>query len=116
MDEAERPCDRVLLIDHGTVTALGTPAGLAQSAGGGTHLRFVPSVPFDAQVLAVLPEVTEVAREGPRVRVTGTGDLVGAVVRALEAADVQARDMQVESATLDDAYVRLTNGKEAQRP
>jgi ABC-2 type transport system ATP-binding protein len=51
-------------------------------------------------VVAVLPEVTEVAREGRRVRVTGTGDLVGAVVRALEVAGVQARDMQVESATL----------------
>jgi len=116
MDEAERLCDRVLLIDHGAVTALDTPAGLAQSAGGGTHLRFVPSIPFDIRVLTVLPEVTDVAREGQRVWVTGTGDLVSAVVRALEAAGVQARDMQVESATLDDAYVRLINGKEAQRP
>jgi ABC-2 type transport system ATP-binding protein len=117
MDEAERLCDRVLLIDHGAVAALGTPAGLAQSAGGGTHLRFVPSVPFDTRMLTVLPEVTDVAREGQRIRVTGTGDLVGAVVRALEAAGVQARDMQVESATLDDAYVRLTHHlEEAQRP
>jgi ABC-2 type transport system ATP-binding protein len=117
MDEAERLCDRVLLIDHGAVAALDTPAGLAQSAGGGTHLRFVPSIPFDSRVLTVLPEVTDVAREGPRVRVTGTGDLVGAVVRALEAAGVQARDMQVESVTLDDAYLRLTHRhEEAQRP
>ena len=116
MDEAERLCDRVLLIDHGMVTALDTPAGLAQSAGGGTHLRFVPSIPFDVRVLTVLPGVSEVAREGQRIRVTGTGDLVGAVIRSLAAAGVQAQDMQVESATLDDAYVRLTHrGKEAQR-
>jgi ABC-2 type transport system ATP-binding protein len=114
MDEAERLCDRVLLIDHGMVTVLGTPAGLAQSAGGGMHLRFVPSIPFDIRVLTVLPEVTEVGREGQRIRVTGTGDLVGAVIRALEAAGVQARGLQVESASLDDAYVRLI--KEAQQP
>jgi len=117
MDEAERLCDRVLLIDHGMVTALDTPAGLARGAGGGTHLRFVPSASLDTRVLTVLPEVTEVAHEGHRIRVTGTGDLVGAVVRALEAAGVQARDLQVESATLDDAYVRLTHRREeAQRP
>jgi ABC-2 type transport system ATP-binding protein len=109
MDEAERLCDRILLIDHGTVAALDTPAGLARSAGGGTHIRFVPSNWFDDRVLTILPEVTEVAREGERIRVTGTGDVVTAVIRALETAGVQARDVQVESATLDDAYVRLTH-------
>ena len=57
----------------------------------------------------MLPEVTEVAREGQRIRVTGTGDLVSAVVSALQAAGVEAREMQVESATLDDAYLRLTH-------
>jgi ABC-2 type transport system ATP-binding protein len=118
MDEAERLCDRVLLIDQGMVTALDTPAGLAQSAGGGTHLRFVPSTSFDTRVLTLLPEVTEVSHEGQRIRVTGTGDLVGAVIRALEGADVQAQSMQVESATLDDAYVRLIHHdrEEALRP
>jgi len=117
MDEAERLCDRVLLIDHGTVAALDTPAGLAQRAGGGTHLRFVPSIPLADRVLTVLPEVSEIAREGGRIRVTGTGDVVTAVIRALEAAGVQARDIQVESATLDDAYVRLTHHREeAVRP
>ena len=117
MDEAERLCDRVLLIDHGTVAALDTPAGLAQRASGGTHLRFVPSIPLADRVLTVLPEVSEIAREGGRIRVTGTGDVVTAVIRALEAAGVQARDIQVESATLDDAYVRLTHHREeAVRP
>jgi ABC-2 type transport system ATP-binding protein len=118
MDEAERLCDRVLLIDRGTVTALDTPAALAQRAGGGTHLRFVPSASFDTRVLTALPEVTEISHEGQRIRVTGTGDLVGAVIGALEGAGVQAQGMQVESATLDDAYVRLIHHdrEEAPRP
>jgi ABC-2 type transport system ATP-binding protein len=114
MDEAERLCDRVLLIDRGRVAALDTPARLAESTGGGTHLRFVPSAPFADRVLTMLPEVTELEHQGPRIRVTGTGDLVSAVIRALQAAGVQAQEMQVESATLDDAYVRLTR-KEALR-
>jgi len=109
MDEAERLCDRVMLIDHGLVTALDTPVGLAGHAGGSTHLRFVPSAPFPDQVLTVLPGVTEIEHEGQRIRVTGTGDLVSTVIRALQAAGVEAREVQVESATLDDAYVRLTH-------
>jgi ABC-2 type transport system ATP-binding protein len=121
MDEAERLCDRVMLIDRGKVAALDTPAGLAEREGGGSHLRFVPSAPFADQVLTVLPEVAEVAHDGQRIRVTGTGDLVSAVIRALGAAGVEARDIQVESATLDDAYLRLIHHaghdhKEALRP
>ena len=121
MDEAERLCDRVMLIDRGAVAALDTPARLAEKAGGGSHLRFVPSVPFADELLTTLPGVIEVAHEGERVRVSGTGDLVGTVIMALQAAGVQARDVQVESATLDDAYVRLIHRaadepKEASRP
>lgn len=107
MDEAERLCDRVMLIDRGVVAALDTPARLAEKAGGGSHLRFVPSVPFADELLTTLPGVIEVAHEGKRVRVSGTGDLVGTVITVLQAAGVQVRDVQVESATLDDAYVRL---------
>jgi len=109
MDEAERLCDRVMLIDHGTVAALDTPAALARSAGGGSYLRFVPSAPFADEVLTRLGEVTALDHAGQRIQVTGTGDLVAAVIRALEAAGVEARDVQAESATLDDAYVRLVH-------
>jgi ABC-2 type transport system ATP-binding protein len=119
MDEAERLCDRVMLINHGKIAALDSPARLAEMAGGGSHLRFVPSVPVADQLLAMLPGVTEVTHEGQRVRVSGTGDLVGEVIHALEAADVQARDVQVGSSTLDDAYVRLIHidhPREALRP
>jgi ABC-2 type transport system ATP-binding protein len=107
MDEAERLCDRVMLIDRGAVAAIDTPAALAEHAGGGTHLQFVSSERFADQVLTMLPEVTAVEHEHQRIRVTGTDDLVSAVIHALDAAGVEARDMQVESATLDDAYVRL---------
>jgi ABC-2 type transport system ATP-binding protein len=80
----------------------------------------VPSAPVADQLLATLPGVTDVGHEGRRLRVTGTGDLVSVVIRALEAAGVEARDVQVEAATLDDAYLRLTQHpgperKEAQR-
>jgi ABC-2 type transport system ATP-binding protein len=45
MDEAERLCNRVAVIDSGRVVALDTPVGLAERAGGGNHMRFRPSKP-----------------------------------------------------------------------
>ena len=45
MDEAERLCNRVALIDHGRIVAIGTPAQLAEEAGGGKRVRFAPDKP-----------------------------------------------------------------------
>ena len=108
MEEAERLCDRVALIDGGRVVALDTPARLAARARGGTTVRFVPSAPFDDRLLTGLPEVTRVEREGPHVTVTGTGELVNAVILALHAAGVTARDVRLDSSNLEDAFVKLT--------
>ena len=108
MEEAERLCDRVALIDNGRVVALDTPARQATQARGGKSMRFLPSAPFDDRLLKELPEVRRVEREGARVVVTGTGELVNAVVLTLAAAGVTARDVQLDSSNLEDAFVRLT--------
>ena len=108
MEEAERLCDRVALIDAGRIIALDTPAGLVARARGGKTVRFVPSGPFDEGLLTGLAEVTRVERDGRYVVVTGTGELVNAVVLALHAAGVDARDVRLDEASLEDAFVRLT--------
>ena len=71
-------------------------------------MRFVPSGPLDDRLLTALPEVKSVERHGHRVLVTGSGDLVSAVILALASADLTAGEVQVESATLEDAFVLLT--------
>ena len=108
MEEAERLCDRVALIDAGRVAALDSPAGLAARASGGTSVRFVPSAPFDDRLLSELPEVRTVTRSGSHVVVTGTGELVNVVILTLATAGVTARDVQLDSSTLEDAFVKLT--------
>jgi len=108
MEEAERLCDRVALIDHGRVVALDTPARLATQARGGKTVRFLPSAPFEDRLLTGLPEVSWVEREGQHVVVTGTGELVNAVILALHTAGVTARDVQLDSSNLEDAFVKLT--------
>jgi ABC-2 type transport system ATP-binding protein len=109
MEEAERLCDRVALIDHGRVVALDTPDRLAAGGRGGKTVRFVPSAPFDERLLTGLPEVCGMQRHGQHVLVTGTGDLVNAVILALAAAGVTARDVQLGVSNLEDAFVALTS-------
>jgi ABC-2 type transport system ATP-binding protein len=108
MEEAERLCDRVALIDSGRVTALGTPASLAARARGGKSVRFLPSAPFDQTLLTDLPEVSGLVYEGQHVVVTGTGELVNVVILTLAAAGVTARDVRLDSSSLEDAFVKLT--------
>ena len=108
MEEAERLCDRVALIDAGRVVAVDTPAALAARAGQQQRLRFRPSAPLADEELRVLPEVAAVVRHGSLVEVTGTGNLVHAVTSLLARRQIIAGDLRVEQASLDDAFVSLT--------
>jgi ABC-2 type transport system ATP-binding protein len=108
MEEAERLCDRVALIDNGRIVALDAPARLAAQARGGKSVRFLPSAPFDDRLLEKLPGVTRVEHEGQHVIVTGTGELVNAVILALHAAGLEARDVQLDASSLEDAFMWLT--------
>ena len=108
MDEAERLCDRVALIDAGRVIAIDTPVGLAEREGGGNHMRFHPSRPFADTLLTGLPGVDRLEHQGDRVVVSGRGDLLNEVISALATTHTEAKDVQLQSATLEDAFVRLT--------
>ncbi|MEV4275474.1 ABC transporter ATP-binding protein [Actinoplanes xinjiangensis] len=111
MEEAERLCDRIVVIDKGAVAALDTPAGLVERAGNEQRIRFRPSTPISDELLTVLPEVRELRRNGPKIEVVGTGNLLHAVVSVLARNGVVAADLTLEQSTLDDAFVHLT-GKE----
>jgi ABC-2 type transport system ATP-binding protein len=108
MEEAERLCDRVAVIDAGRVVAIDTPAGLAARVSASQSIRFRPSAPLDEGLLADLPEVSGVRRIGGLVQVSGSGNLLGAVVARLAHHRIVAADLRVEQATLDDAFVALT--------
>ncbi|GLW12445.1 multidrug ABC transporter ATP-binding protein [Microtetraspora sp. NBRC 13810] len=111
MEEAERLCDRLALIDDGRVVAVDSPAGLISRVEHEQSVRFRPSGPLDDVALDVLPEVTGVTRAGGDVLVTGTGNLVLAISQALAAHQVVPTGMRVERATLDDAFLALTGKK-----
>jgi ABC-2 type transport system ATP-binding protein len=108
MEEAERLCDRVAVIDAGRVMAIDTPAGLAARTGAAQTLRFRPSAPLDERLLTELPEVASLRRQGDQLEVSGSGNLLGAVAAVLARHHIIAADLRVEQATLDDAFVALT--------
>ncbi|WP_127503090.1 ABC transporter ATP-binding protein [Actinoplanes solisilvae] len=114
MEEAERLCDRLAVIDHGEVVALDTPSGLISGLDTEQRLRFRPSRPLDDALLTALPEVRSVKRHGEQIEVIGTGNLLHAVTSTLAVNQIIAAELRIEQASLDDAFVRLTSrsGKE----
>ncbi|MEV4496731.1 ABC transporter ATP-binding protein [Micromonospora arborensis] len=113
MEEAERLCDRVAVIDRGRVVALDSPAGLVSTVAPEQRIRFRPSTPIDDRLLTDLPEVTGVHRSGSQVVVTGTGEVLHAVTSVLARHQIVAADLRLEQSTLDDAFVELTGRRPA---
>ncbi|MFD7970000.1 ABC transporter ATP-binding protein [Streptomyces clavifer] len=110
MEEAQRLCDRVAVIDKGRLVALDTPAGLIDRTAGSTVISFTPSEPLPAGELAGLPGAASVsvAESDGRVLVHGTDDTANAVISLLARHRVTARHLRVLETSLDDAFLDLT--------
>lgn len=112
MEEAERLCDRVAIVDHGKIVALDTPQNLVDSLGDESRVVFEIDRPFDQSLVNALPGITRVEKIGDRILVYGKKDgLIGKVVNALESANVPFKNIRAEQPTLEDVFLKLT-GKE----
>ena len=107
MDEAERLCDRVALINHGKLRVLDTPEAIAAMVGG-NRVRFVPSKPVDDKILYAIPGVSQIERKERYITVTGTGDLAASVINSLAKTGVSVSEIEARTGNLDDAFVKLT--------
>ncbi|WP_434596847.1 ABC transporter ATP-binding protein [Streptomyces sp. A5-4] len=108
MEEAQRLCDRVVVINKGRVAALDTPAGLIGRSTTSTVISFTPSRPLDEHELAQLPEAASVEHRDGRVLINGTDATVNAVISLLARHRITANQLRVGDATLDDAFLDLT--------
>ena len=115
LEEADQVADRVVVLDHGRIVADGSGRSIRARVDGRT-VRF-DSVGADRARLAALPGVTAVDIRGGTVSLTTTD--ADATVRALFAAGLPIRDLEVTGADLEDAFVALTTApdpsKEAAR-
>jgi ABC-2 type transport system ATP-binding protein len=112
MDEAERLCERVAVMDHGKVIALGTPPDLIKSIGAEHMVEFAVDggVPLDLAVLEKLDGV-RVARcenSGYQLHVTLLHRAVPALFDELARHRIPLTELRTHSATLEDVFVSLT--------
>jgi ABC-2 type transport system ATP-binding protein len=108
MEEAQRLCDRIAVIDKGRVAALDTPDGLIRRSAGSTVISFTPSASLDDGDLNALPALTSVARKDGRITLSGSDETVNAVITLLARNHITAYQLRVSDATLDDAFLDLT--------
>ncbi|MDH6487184.1 ABC transporter ATP-binding protein [Streptomyces sp. SAI-127] len=108
MEEAQRLCDRIAVIDKGRIAALDTPAGLIHRSAGATVISFTPSAPLDTHDLNTLPALASIEDRDGRLTLSGTDETVNAVITLLARRHVTAHQLRVVDATLDDAFLDLT--------
>ena len=114
MDEAERLCDRVAIVDHGHVIALGSPRELIASLGAEHVVEFtVPDAPADTFTAALLQQLDGVktAREqGGRwtLEVVELARAMPALLGELARRGLRLGELATHSATLEDVFVSLT--------
>jgi len=116
MEEAERLCDRVAILDHGQIVALDTPANLIASLETGERIIFSGEVgDWSPDVLANLPQVMRVESQGNRITVHGRSNgsnghapLITEIVGALSAEGIRFSDLRTEHPNLEDVFLTLT--------
>lgn len=112
MEEAERLCDRVAIVDQGRIVALDTPENLIRDLGAENRVVFTLNGEFEAEKLNELPSVSRVEQNGDRCQVYGNDEsLVVDIVNTLSKNGYPFRDLRTEQATLEDVFLTLT-GKE----
>ena len=114
MEEAARLCDRVAILDHGKVIALGTPRELVASLGAEHVVEFTvdegASHAVTAEVLAALPSVEGVARESGRWRLTvrEVHRAVPGLLAVLAERGATPTELATHDASLEDVFMALT--------
>jgi len=112
MEEADRLCDRLAILDRGRLLALDTPAGLKARAPGGTLIELV--LDGDAQAAAAaaraLPGILSAQADSAVLRAYAgrPGEAIGPLVRAAEGAGRAVRDVHLSPPSLETLFVSLT--------
>jgi ABC-2 type transport system ATP-binding protein len=110
IEEAERLCDRVAIVDHGKVIALGTPRELKQRSGGNTRIEVKLSRPAANGTLRELEGVVD-SREVDGVYVLHTQrppQTIVSLVKHLEAQGNELVSLEIATPSLEDVFIEMT--------
>jgi len=113
MDEADRLCDRIAIVDHGKLVALDTPSALKASVPGSNVIEAqFENIPADWEArLHALTGVTSVQHEGAgmfRILTSNGSRATTELVETAVQAGVNVKSLSVQNTTLDDVFVHYT--------
>jgi ABC-2 type transport system ATP-binding protein len=109
MEEAERLCDRVAIIDHGRIVDIDSPAGLVRRHCPQRTVVIATADPTAEAHLAGIPGVDRVEHTGGDVTVTGAGEnLMTGVIQRLADHRIHVTDFRTIVPTLEDVFLKLT--------
>jgi ABC-2 type transport system ATP-binding protein len=110
MEEATRLCDRVAIMDHGKVIALGTPADLIESLGADQVIEFSVTNALADEALTSLPAVSNLHKRGEvyALTVSEIGVALPALLAEIKRQQSEIVTLTTHQATLEDVFVSLT--------
>jgi ABC-2 type transport system ATP-binding protein len=112
IEEAERLCDRVAIIDEGKIVAMGTPRELQQQSQGQSRIDIVTEQPMNGAALPQWPDAVEssLAEDGRSLRVYSSrpARTLFEIMRWLDQHGMQLEDVHLKRPTLEDVFVELT--------
>ena len=112
MEEAERLCDRVAVLDHGRIVALDTPTALIHALDAEERVIFNVAGALPIGFEKVLPDAVRLEVQGERVVIHGKNGrqvpLVSEVVNLLTGQGIAFRDLHTEQPNLEDVFLSLT--------
>ena len=109
MEEAERLCDRVAIIDHGRIVDMDTPEALIGRHCPERTVVLTTDAPDAEAHFAAIPGVDSVTRRETQYTIGGTGhDLVTSVIHCLSEFHIPVSDFQTEHAGLEEVFLKLT--------
>jgi ABC-2 type transport system ATP-binding protein len=110
MEEAERLCERVAVVDHGRVIALGTPAELIAQLRAPHIIEFSTEPPVSREFLARVPGVAEPRQRDGRwlLPASSLAQAVPALLSALDAEGAKLVSLSTHRSTLEDVFIALT--------
>jgi ABC-2 type transport system ATP-binding protein len=109
MEEAERLCDRVAIIDHGRIIDIGTPQELVRRHCPEQTAIVATDSPDAEERFRSIPHVDSVIRENLTFMIRGRGnELVTEVIRCLADRNMRVIDFRTERPTLEDVFLKVT--------
>jgi len=109
MEEAERLCDRVAIIEHGRVIEIDTPDGLVRRHCPERTVVLTTDDPAAEERFRAIPRAESVMRQESRYTIRGSGeDFVTSVIQCLSEARITVADFRTVHPTLEDVFLRLT--------